>query len=1250
MANLIPTKPSGWNDWIYLKGKADDTFFRDAAFPPPYLPSSSLWLKSLASNCLIPWQSPLDPDTIFKNTGGSTPNVGAQAVAIKNVEEVSLALIGKTGEFGLYRNNLGPVLGYNVSDVMKQYVYVYFRVSNIRQGFVVEQNPIPELVENSRLKDVYVRFGDITRYVVEDGKHLLTLSGVSKLSPPTDDMKASLIGRELIIWKGVGNFYTRVKINNVKDNWIFVIDDPGEQKVGVGDIWQWYGFDYIVLEDPYLLAGNYIGAQQGKNSTFYTTNQNKFYDENCMQGIYVWMPIDGNTAGIQPPTGSSMADATVDGVKYEWKFVDFDNFKVASGKAPKKYKEVVGDKDTDNNSSIQYEERGRASVDNYLSLLKSNPTYIRVEINNGDRPPSDNWYAPALEGNYLIWNSELYKVLSHVEANIVDIKFKGSFGRELEPGVDEGTVSVYNTFYSIYQTKGWMIAEDYVRNDNANDNEAEGGVLKGDITSIDGKNIKVMVNGDVAITGRTSGNVTLNLMQRYKKDDLQLDSLEKKFYTKFEGWRLIKGDSEYLIDSVDFGEGAESGNDEWNPDPYVMTVTLKEETSSLAVGDTTYISAGEPFNTFPGYSKEFGNRVNINVTGVKKEESSFYFTDTLCLDGDYTSNPYKVSLQQNSRFGFLRGLYFGLDSDGSAANPYAQWDLITTFTGHIGVSALVHFLRNEGWVFHQDYYTGKLTIRRGSLDFTEYPMKTEVVIGEIQNSSNGSSSVVTLEPFLERTRRLIIPVPGANDGTDIPYLLFSFTTENNIYGSYVSGQGDVNLAALGGECAEDVDSSEWTSSDGVPVSPVYIYKKAQYQHLDNLRVDMGVDASSGPIYIKNGIPNGVVKVEYIKDNQTLEQNTFFDAFQLPDGRILLVYGHPTPAFDVENKGILNNEEENKWDNINSVFIIDTANNDFNWGTPFKKKFEDEKSKYPLMIMNSVDYLTSLYNPFSNELCVIVKSFVTGEGTFYGAYIVSLTGLYDEFDKITDKNFKDGLFGQRGIYEAFLVEGEDDDFFSFYMREPFLHYDGWPPRTHKNLKWSNAGIAISKLPSTATPENVNDTFVRIFGPQSANPQIVYDGTVGIPSLSMLSDGSYVLLYGILGVRAAFSTDSGRKWVTADLIYARERECGFRLGDYLFYIAPEGIKMKKIEPVDWSKSIEIASKKNAGENVENLEVNEQARLDVLKSTLIGSGAIDLQRLSGYITPEGIYKVFYYTTNGLLTCSESTDASTWKIADNF
>ena len=73
------------------------------------------------------------------------------------------------------------------------------------------------------------------------------------------------------------------------------------------------------------------------------------------------------------------------------------------------------------------------------------------------------------------------------------------------------------------------------------------------------------------------------------------------------------------------------------------------------------------------------------------------------------------------------------------------------------------------------------------------------------------------------------------------------------------------------------------------------------------------------------------------------------------------------------------------------------------------------------------------------------------------------------------------------------------------------------------------------------------------------------------------------------------------------------------------------------------------KNGGDEAKSIEVF-QKEVDALEQIVIGTGSLNIQKFSGYVTNEGACKIFYYTNQGKLTCTQSNNARDWRIAENY
>ena len=113
----------------------------------------------------------------------------------------------------------------------------------------------------------------------------------------------------------------------------------------------------------------------------------------------------------------------------------------------------------------------------------------------------------------------------------------------------------------------------------------------------------------------------------------------------------------------------------------------------------------------------------------------------------------------------------------------------------------------------------------------------------------------------------------------------------------------------------------------------------------------------------------------------------------------------------------------------------------------------------------------------------------------------------------------------------------------------------------------------------------------------------------------------------GVKALVSNSNGDKWEDIDVVLAKDGEAGVIVGSYVFYISSGIIKMVRTEPSDLFELSSIASKKETGNDATDDEVSLQEAIDSRETISLPSGSIDVQKLSGYVTSSGVYKIFYY-----------------------
>jgi len=1272
MPSLDLTSPNGWNRWIFVRSSVDSVQLADAPFPPDYIPSSGFWLRGIINNCVIPWLNTFDSLTTFLVAGGSSGTVLGSVSGLSAVGSTfGVSVANQT--FGIGRSAPAPEMGFCIGDLFKQHVYTRMDIQN-NQGFVIATNVMVELLQNSRLKRIYINQGEVLGYRRSGGENLLTLD-IYQNDPPM----FSAGGEQLKITTENGISYT-VNVLEIKSNWEVSISDPGDNVPKNGDFYQlnttW------CIEDPFLLSGNWFGSENDSWATsnkdansglgLFITSHISPYEEGRFLGVYIWKeyskitttttttttlasstttpttttPTTTTPTTTTPTTTTTTTTPVVtlpqqpsynvtmqnSGV-YGWAFLDLGNDEYSDiYPDDKRYVEVILDRPDEDGATVKYDQRDEASVQDYDELLWNESTeYIRVEISSGGYRTRHNWYAPILKGSYLKCDNKYYKILNHVEANIIDVAIKAVDG-----------ITIFNPLmsqnYSIVNQYGWMISEHY---DGYVDGSHEG-VFKGEIESVvydtttDETSFNLNVYKDSYVSWAinnafTPPDIDNNLISRYRDTHQHAIGEPLKDYLKYQDWIFVtdNGNEKYLISNIVFTESQPSTFGE----SYVVSVGVVGNISSFS-GKDGYVIFDNDFETKGSFSKESGYSYSATVSAGADKLSGFVSSDTLCLDGEYRSNPYVLNVSENSRIGYCEGLYFGIDANGSAQSQIGELLLITTPFVSGGTTSLFHALREEDWIFYKDSVTGKMTIRRGSLDFKEYPMKTEISIGQsnlTENATVSSSSVVTLNTNEDRLKRLLIKVPSMVTG-EKPELLFGIGSKDSVHGFIVEGDGVVDLQMLRrqGVVRNELPSSTYQDSSGNFISPVYIYKRDGYQNLDDLIVDVGMDTDNGPIFINNGRVHSV-KAQYVNSNQTIDVEGVIDAHQLIDGEIIIFYNKLNSAFSITHGmyEFLNNSSDNgtEWSNRNSIMCSGTFDNFFEWGTPFRKSFQNEDDQYPMMILNSVEYLCSLYNPLSNEMAIFSRCF-DGNSDYVGCFIVSVLSF---------------------LYKKQKCISENSAELDFLWRSPLLT-DAFI--TDKNKSWTSSSNIINDGYSfVESPVIKEDEFYRILGPSVTNSQCVYIGEVGTPSVSILSDGTYVFFYDTAdGIKALYSNDDGRRWVGSDLVYARNARSGMLIGSYLLYIAEYGIEFKRTNEAVFSSGKIISMKKGEGESVGFLEGNMQNDLDRIDHFLIGSGQIEYQRLSGYLTLEGFLKVFYYNNSNILVCMESFDTYIWSFADNF
>jgi hypothetical protein len=422
---------------------------------------------------------------------------------------------------------------------------------------------------------------------------------------------------------------------------------------------------------------------------------------------------------------------------------------------------------------------------------------------------------------------------------------------------------------------------------------------------------------------------------------------------------------------------------------------------------------------------------------------------------------------------------------------------------------------------------------------------------------------------------------------------------------------------------------------------------------------IGASTEEETLYVKNGNPGNII-VEYVDNNQTIENTGFFDIHRLFDGENILIYSQKVPPFNVvsvanasssvykapefisETVSIseqisipnsssnassetitdpLNNSPENgtQWNYSKGIFITGTSDQGILWGCPMVKKLNfdnNDKYQWPLLILNGVEYQTSIYNKFSNSLCIFYKSFSIRK-RYLGCMIVHMLNI---------------------PYQLDLCEPVSKTSSNFLWRTPVLGND------------LSAWTDTENIPSIDSKKDAkyNDVFIRIIGVNGTDSQLISTSDDwGFINSVIWVDGSYFLFYDDAeGVKLLFSRDQGLTWQQSKIIFARNSTSGLLINDsQFFYITPYGIEGKVLGTEQFNNAMACVE----GNSLSFIE-EVQRLFDSPITVKLGSGQIRPQVISGYEDMSGVARIFYYDNDGLLSCLMSGDYLRWFVAPNF
>lgn len=1243
----------------------------DILFPYSYTPATAFWLRALMNNCDIFWTHPGDLLSNYMMGGGITGTL------VGSVAGLNLVAYGNFFQSKIWGYGYGypiPQVGYCIGDKFKQQVYVKFDIANTMIKAESLRLPTISLLQNSRFQRLFLNHGTVSKYSVviiknangtTEKEHHLSLD-IDNAFPINgvvagNSCRINITGKE-------GN--ASVKIKSISSNWDFIIEDP-KININSGDFYELN--ETWCLEDPFLMSGIWYGSDTQKRASdtgkissgkgLYWSSHQSFYEEGDIIGVYTWQNKSSSGEVEVPPPNISMRDYK--NSEWRWKFFAWDS---PEGYDKRRFKEILGSSDelpvnypnviqgsvsqygTFFGSSVGWIERTDATDSDLQKMYDlKDLTRVRVEINRGGTSIRHNWFAPCLKDQYIKIDKAYYRILDHIEAGIIDVSIKSVDGKsEFKPKKSQK--------FSILNHKSWQIVEDYSLAESAN---ATTGIFRGTISRLaynEASNTTSLTLQDITDNFSTlasfnsvfepyDDNISQNnLAQRYKINHNHLVGEPLQKYKKFQNWKLsldnvdakdsqnkaIKITQDYpIISSISFPSNSSNAYA-----PYSISLTVRGNLTNPSLKDKqAYISFDTPYRTVGNAYKQTGFSFDMDIAESSGSLIIWQTFGRLCLRGEYQANPFYLDIPKNTMIGFCEGTYFGFTIQGT--NFYSKlMFLITTLTSAKGLASLFHALRQEDWVVYVDKQTDRLTVRRGSLNYQEYPMKTEVVISKpLEKQQGASGSEIPLDTKFDRLRRIQFKLPKKDS-----YIMFGLGSEENMYGFVIGGRGKVDLQALRrdgiGEGQKPVESYQW---NGFSVAPVYIYTQCNWQNLENLHADIGTATSNGPIHIINGTVNGSI-LQYAENKQTIQEASIFDVIRLKDGENIIIYCTNLRPFNIDGSrnqtvavasdstsATSSSEASSGWNIPQGIMVTGTWDENFYWGAPNAKDWNKNANyQYPVMVLNGVEYLTSLYNPMNNTISFFFKGSDEYKNFFVGCLTISVLTFLHETYLATDCKPEEKTAQLNFLWRPVLAE---------------------PP---SDKKWSQQDIVGA--PNYLKKEDVEkkkipkDIYDRILGGEGTNSQVTSSEEINIASAHMLPDGTYLLFYDYTGgIKVLFSADSGRTWRKSNVNIAKGGFSAILVDRFLFYLTAEGIEIKQTSYADFYELREGAGQANKEQTI-------QERFDSIRHFLIGTSLLPVQKFSGYITSEGIIKIFYYDEQGLLNCMDSPDSTKWSPADNF
>ena len=364
----------------------------------------------------------------------------------------------------------------------------------------------------------------------------------------------------------------------------------------------------------------------------------------------------------------------------------------------------------------------------------------------------------------------------------------------------------------------------------------------------------------------------------------------------------------------------------------------------------------------------------------------------------------------------------------------------------------------------------------------------------------------------------------------------------------------------------------------------------------------------------------------------------FDVYGMADGEELLVYSAPIASFTTNQKPCNNIAVPNQWTNQSGIFITGTGDEALHWGCPLVKdlSFENVADKsatalakgdyrFPLLVLPSSLYLGSIYHPWSHRLYIFARCNSSTSQAYIGCFSVGVNDL---------------------IYSLYKCVNTNKSSLDFLFRPLSLPSD---LLTNSDLSYAVLGD-LSNLP-TEEKLTDGDTFARVIGVADTKSQIISADVINNIGTFLQQHGVLGFLYDSdSGIKIACSQD-GINWKQPPIVVKKNAFSPFYIdGDLFGYITPSGIEVQTFTGISLAAAVNLSFMQVSEGNYVAYKEEVQRNFDTAQRVLIGTGPLDAQKITGYKTIDGLYRIFFYNQDQVLVCMESSDMLNWKTAANF